>query len=407
METTLFDIMSICHTNEDLLDQLDVKPREVTILPITSLIVKQEEEDTKPQQEDGVQHFTHPHLIQKTLIEKIHDIIGLLTNSLDHQHHPFKLIYYRNYGISKKSILMFPQTGPYWKPKAVQNNLTTLVRLISLLQIIKTQLHNGKVRTIRDVFYGNKDLFVTQRNVEDNLKTLKDIFKLDSRDLFNIIAAQKGMCFTPINIYIQDPKTNTCLNTIRKNETQLIPYLDSCKLSSLTTDEDLDKIQRIIIFEKEAVFNRVVRWLTFKGIDDTIVITGKGYPDFLTRLFLNTLQNLFTNHPNCKWFIYTDADPHGIDIAEKYVNNDNDQFTCKKLVHQGAFLMQLLSEKLKSPTREIQFLPLQPNEVIFARNLASRISQENCRPNLVVQLQRMLFLQKKAEMNAFDASEFL
>ena len=68
----------------------------------------------------------------------------------------------------------------------------------------------------------------------------------------------------------------------------------------------------ILIVEKETAFQH----LTTSGcLRRTVLVTGKGYPDVATRLFVRALLK---SQPSLRVFALVDADPHGIDIAAVY-----------------------------------------------------------------------------------------
>lgn len=73
-------------------------------------------------------------------------------------------------------------------------------------------------------------------------------------------------------------------------------------------------IEKIIVVEKDTVFQRVLE--VYKDDDTVMVVTGKGYPDYATRKFLEEIVRI--GNINLKMVYIGDADPHGADIYFTY-----------------------------------------------------------------------------------------
>lgn len=71
----------------------------------------------------------------------------------------------------------------------------------------------------------------------------------------------------------------------------------------------------ILIVEKETVFNHVTSADYKKYLGDCIIITGKGYSDLSTKLFLRKLSFEFPDLPK---FFLGDFDPFAVDILCQY-----------------------------------------------------------------------------------------
>ena len=69
--------------------------------------------------------------------------------------------------------------------------------------------------------------------------------------------------------------------------------------------------------EKETLFfNLVGNYQFYSKFPNAIVITGKGYPDYITKIFIKRLSEQIINVP----FIYFgDYDPHGLEIYLNYL----------------------------------------------------------------------------------------
>lgn len=356
MAKTLALLMPSCKSRSDLCAALEPSPRRI--------------------------HFSST---STDIVEILEMILSMARNSIEQHQQPIVVIQ------SNGADLNFPDVG------SNTSAAKKIAVLFTLLRTIQATVSTGQVRTIRDVYYSNVELYGDQRKVEGGLSNIANNLRLGSRDSLNILPAQKGLCFSPLEILVQ---TNGQETLIAANTSSMVPYLAQNSIVHIVTPKDAECKLRVIVLEKEAVYNKLI---TTDTIQDTIFITGKGYPDFLTRLFLNRLQS---NTCILDWRIYTDADPHGVDIALKYMRNDDyEHYMCQKLVYKGVLLTQLIGE------REVQFLQMTQRDLSLAIGLISRIT--NCSSTtldsriLRTQLQRQLFFQKKAEMNSLSKKEYL
>lgn len=318
-------------------------------------------------------------------MDTLETMLSLARNSIEQHRQPLSVIQ-----ISGKA-LCFPDTN--------ESQLSTfkIATLLSLIRTIHTTLASGQTRTIRDVFYSNVELYGNQRKVEYWLSYITKNLHLESRDCLQVLPAQKGLCYTPVDIRIETSGKQTL---IPAHTSSMIPYMAPGSTVQIVNPTDQDLKLKVVVLEKEAVYNSIVKSST---PPDALIITGKGYPDFLSRLFLHLLQG---SHCIADWRLYTDADPHGIDIALKYMqNDDNKQYCCRSLVYKGAMLTRLLKR------RDVQFLQLNQRDISLAIGLMKRLSESTSLPpgigTLRVQLQRQMFLLKKAEMNSMGKEEYL
>ncbi|QLG73452.1 hypothetical protein HG535_0E05360 [Zygotorulaspora mrakii] len=356
MKECLNDYMKQCSTKHDLLEALKSPSRTIYVT-----------------------------VFQGSVLDTIESILSLARNSIEHHQQPIKFIL----GGSAKPLLFPSLNDP--------NSTNKISVLLTLLRTIHKCLEEKEVRTIRDIYYSNVELYRNQKKVDYWLSTIVRSFHLPSKEYLNIVPAQKGLCYTTLGINVE---TDDMQSAIMKDSSVLIPHLK--QNSKLTLVEYTDTRLALIVLEKEAVYNKLVDAYS-KELQphNVIIVTGKGYPDFLTRLFLNKLQSF----ASCikSWSIYTDADPHGIDIALKYMENDhNPLYKCDLLEYRGVRLCQLLRHK------DVQFLELSQRDVSLAIKLLDRLTDStHCESHLfLIELQRQLFYYKKAEMNAIDKDHF-
>lgn len=350
MTRTLATLMSQCRSKSELSAALEPKPRKIYFSAMGADVLK--------------------------VIEMI---LSLARNSIEQHHEPFVIV--QNNG----AMLKFPEVS--LKISAAKR----IAVLFTLLRTIQETVSAGRVRTIRDVYYSNVELYGDQKKVERGLYYISKNLNLSSREPLCILPAQKGLCYSPFDILVE---TKGQKSLIVAKTSSMIPYLTRLSTVSIVDCGSLDCKLKVIVLEKEAVYNKLI---ATNIAEDTVIITGKGYPDFLTRLFLNKLQR---NKCLLDWRVYTDADPHGIDIALKYMqNDDHDHYSCRKLVYKGALLTQLLNRK------NVQFLEMTQRDLSLAIGLINRFTDSQ--PNLLrIQIQRQLFFHKKAEMNSLQTSDY-
>ncbi|CCH58275.1 hypothetical protein TBLA_0A04820 [Henningerozyma blattae CBS 6284] len=346
--------------------------------------------------------------VPNKLLDNIENPLTLAATALQHHHISVMFTFYNN---GNKININFPPTGQFWESLTILMNMNRLSVLLSLLRTIYKRLSINRISTIRDVFYDNKEIYRTQRSVENGLEIIQKTFSLPSKDMLNIVAAQKGLCFSPVFIEVSTSGKTEQMNDL---STQLIPYMNSKSSVKLNTAE---KIKRIVVLEKEAVFNSLGKYIQERKIQDTIIITGKGYPDTLTRTFLEVLQRSNASYEQISWTILTDADPHGIDIACKYLTSSSSSIdvATQKLSYRGIFITHLIISKFKDTSNSIQFLPLSALDSIVAMNLLAKLVDDSSskevihysKRNLVRELQVQLFFQKKAEMNGMTPSDIM
>lgn len=213
-----------------------------------------------------------------------------------------------------------------------------------------------------------------------------------------MVAAQKGLiysaCDSALTISYKDDYRAPV--TIPTHTTTLIPYT-----TNISDIQLAPQVNCILIVEKEAVFTTLCAYIP----KDTLLITGKGYPDHMTQDFVRLFDEMLP------LFICVDADPHGIHIAATYryrsfVRAPSLQGLGSSISYIGVSLVDF----------KRGHLPLEDKNRKHAGRLLSAITGRQAEAlelgdyiemnKWKLELQRMLFLGKVAEMNvAGDGSE--
>ena len=224
------------------------------------------------------------------------------------------------------------------------DNLRTITRILKLSVIIQHKLNQLMPCTKRELYYENVELFKSTDIIDSSESDLCSILGICKFDL-PIFPSAKGLfCgnITLVNKYgnklnIQSSNMNSKINLINyeyliedfdldektKNYIELVQnnrvFLGNNGEGNISRNNinDLCNKYFVLIIEKETLFfNLIGNYQFFKKFPNAIIITGKGYPDYITKVFIKKLYNLFNNIP----FIYFgDHDPHGFEIYLNYI----------------------------------------------------------------------------------------
>ena len=260
-------------------------------------------------------------------------------------------------------------------------------QLLQLLHILNERIKTKKnTTTVRDIYYGNIELFESQQMVEMLFQRIEAMFNVEKL-FFNVVSTQKGLIYSGPRLQIGSQLFHA--------ECQLVPY-DQGEMI-VQQNQQL----KVIVLEKDAIFQQLIQCQEM--IKDWIIVTGKGYPDHLSRELLHKLD--LSLQGNVQFHIFTDSDPYGIDIVTKYM------VKCPRLIHKGVLLNQLITRNTESNSMLV-LLPLSLRDATFAMGLIRRLCKEEeeegsvrkhtMRQNLKYEVQRQLFFQRKGEMNVVN-----
>ncbi|SCU88904.1 LADA_0E12684g1_1 [Lachancea dasiensis] len=318
-------------------------------------------------------------------------LLSLTRNAIEQQDEHF-VLHVGGQGKTGKTILCCPYYG-FEKMKGPP--IKQIAVLLNLLKCISMKIKTHDLCTVRDVFYLNVELYQNQKIVATWLRNIVDAFELPQLDALGIVAAQKGLFCTPVELRFDFNKL------IARQQSSLVPLI----AASTELEADWSGLERVIVFEKDAIFSKVADHPSIS--ERCMLVTGKGYPDWLTRHFLYKLM-LFC--PDRVFFeVYTDSDPYGIDIALKYIHNDiKATYQCPRLNYRGVLMHEVIANK-DSPAG-LRLLNLSSRDFAYAKNLLRKLNDVPIRTRnkktLIQELQRQMFYFKKAEMNTINGSNF-
>ncbi|CCH42798.1 Type II DNA topoisomerase VI subunit A [Wickerhamomyces ciferrii] len=286
--------------------------------------------------------------------------------------------------------------------KLPSNNLNEsrqFAMCLKLISMLIENLKNKKITTKRDLYYQDVSLFENQSNVDKLINSICKSLGFNNLEI-GAVAAQKGLCFG--NIDIIDISNNDMKSFNIKDGCFLIPRINSNFKIIIK-----HPIDYILIVEKDSIFQLICDPLK---MSNNLIITGKGFPDNNTKMFLNLLSK---QYPQIPIYGFADIDPHGLNIMKQYkdggdLNNcfmvhEMDQFHCQNLK-----LLDLLSNLHFLKTFDCLDFSLIDYQISFKLiesefddNDNNSIENEKFRN----QLQRTMFFGKKAEIDLIKSND--
>lgn len=266
-------------------------------------------------------------------------------------------------------------------------------RFAAVLEIMVYLAHNLPTNTIttkRDFYYQDTLLFGNQRFLDSIIDTVATSLRTQSTNLL-IYPGQKGLMYGS-----QELKVHVCVRPDGKLKTGtmavsfkgapvLIPNIP------LGSEIRFSRAPRlIIVIEKEATFLSFCTFLESVN-HNYLVITGKGFPDKLTRRFVSLVA------AHCPIAVFVDSDVYGINILHSYQRSLGYHFP---IIFAGVFLLDYSEGWQPISTRDFRMsLCTLQRLVTLARSTPdSRLLWAV----LHRELTRGMFLHKKSEMNVLD-----
>ena len=176
-----------------------------------------------------------------------------------------------------------------------QRDKITFERVLAVLALIQEQLMTGSgTMTKRQIYYSNVKLFGSKQSAADKAidQTCEIIAKVSNkwgsfaRSSVAIIAAKKGMVYGAVTWTMP---TGSCFNGMLGTGLSIEPDMDGIEFYLEP------EVESIIVVEKEAVFQQLATEQSGQmDYTRTIIVTGKGFPDVSTRLFLRKLLDQYS-----------------------------------------------------------------------------------------------------------------
>ena len=223
------------------------------------------------------------------------------------------------------------------------DNLKSIARILKLSVIIQHKLNQLMPCTKRELYYENVDLFKSTDIIDSNENDLCSILGICKFDL-PVFPSAKGLFCGNISLVSKygnqlnlnnynmnnkinlinyeyliedfdlDEKTKNYINLVQNNK--LFIGNNNEGTASRNNINDLCQKYFVLIVEKETLFfNLVGNYQFFRKFPNAILITGKGYPDYITKIFIKKLYNIV----NIPFLYFGDHDPHGFEIYLNYI----------------------------------------------------------------------------------------
>ncbi|KAF3358839.1 hypothetical protein VdG1_02751 [Verticillium dahliae VDG1] len=261
------------------------------------------EQGSQPSDVDFVQSTNTYYTSTASVIARIEGILREVQDDLFHGRVlsiPYKA---RRPGTSRASagLLRFPGSTP--------REASKFARVMKILSLSHGALVGGTILTKRNIFYQDVELFGSQANVDQLVDDLAFTLNL-GRDDLNIVAAGKGLASGPVTIHLQN---GTQVDMSSGSTGVLIPSArDVVGMNFAST-------KWVLVIEKEAAFRplAVQQYWRKSSAGHGVIVTGKGYPDLVTRSFLHAIQAM---KPDMPIFCLVDFDPDGLRIMQ-YVDD--------------------------------------------------------------------------------------
>ena len=224
------------------------------------------------------------------------------------------------------------------KTRSIRLNTITFARVIAMLNLIHTNVRQGKTVTQREMYYcaSAKEplLFSKVVHVLNAIKDIAGLLRID-RGALNITSASKGLVVGLVSL--RNDVTQTFVDCSKLDGSGFTIPGDLKTIESLSIDASLCAF--ILVVEKDAVFNKLVQERIWERYP-CAVVTAKGFPDLPTRAFLNRLA-LTGVQRTCKIYVLVDWNPSGLWIYSTYVTggasnvNESTKYALRNAVFLG------------------------------------------------------------------------
>lgn len=164
-----------------------------------------------------------------------------------------------------------------------RKSIATVKKFVQILRVME-ELHKaltrGTVVTKRDIYYHSPVLFGSQSVVDRIVDDITALFEV-RRSSLGVVAASKGLVAGAVSMALG---TNEELLDASHLREMLIPDVETIERMIC------DRAKWLLVVEKEAVFKTLLEEKMTqgndRGIGQGVIVTGKGYPDLLTRDFV-------------------------------------------------------------------------------------------------------------------------
>ncbi|CAI7610648.1 unnamed protein product [Penicillium palitans] len=271
--------------------------------------------------------------------------------------------------------------------------------ILRILAILDQAIRTGQLISKRDIYYIDPEFFRVQYIVDHIVDDLAYTIGVN-RTALNVEAAAKGLVTGDFRLI---RGSHILIDAQSVTEDSLIPRIED-------GDEiDISRVRWVLVIEKEAVFHRLARisYHTRALAGEGIMVTGKGYPDFMTRTFLRAMSDSASNQGRYppRFYALTDGDPHGMAIMSTYKYgsaahlDQNARLSIPRLQWLGLRVTDIIAVPEVLGDTALLSLTMRDRKKIVAMLRNSPVwASDGPEPEGRSELQRMLVLNLKAEI---------
>ncbi|KAK6457328.1 Spo11/DNA topoisomerase VI subunit A [Scheffersomyces xylosifermentans] len=281
---------------------------------------------------------------------------------------------------------------------------SNLIRFNSYIKIIKLLIQqiriNKNITTIRDFYYRDVQVFQGKSsNCKDTLVSIVEhSLQLSLEKDFNIYPSQKGLMYG--NFKLRSTSSRIVIDLHYESEPSMIPLLTP-DIEAAVASYSVGETPMVILVEKEAVFKSFCYFIQNSAQHERdiprnmIIITGKGFPDLLTRRFVNLLDKKLPRETSFLGFV--DSDVYGLNILQNYRFGSRTATVpgLSKLRYAGVYLLDYCHGWLEITERDRSLM------VSSIRKLLS-LDEDSETRHIHREITRGLVLLKKCEMNVYN-----
>ncbi|CAD6197148.1 unnamed protein product [Caenorhabditis auriculariae] len=258
--------------------------------------------------------------------------------------------------------------------------------IVCLNQVYRLVCRNQQ-STKRDLYYEQKMLYEKQSSLDRSVTSICDLLDF-TRIHLNVVSCSKGILQGAVSFLSVEKSgiINARLEPVLITE-NLIDY------------RIINDAEFILVIEKEATFQKIIDEGFFSYFPNSLLVTGKGYPDICTRKVLRHLVERI----GIPIFGFFDADPHGIQIYITYKYGSYHE----KCEGREAFISSMKwiglfpSDATFCPISDNQYIPLQNSDFVKIRKLTRRVKNLD-EPQVIQELEKLRQMRFKLEMEAIN-----
>ncbi|KAI7216214.1 DNA topoisomerase IV, alpha subunit [Hortaea werneckii] len=336
-----------------------------------------------------------------TVLQRIERIFQKICNSLHHESDDVGLTL--KVRTSTDAISRNAKTRRLNFPGRTAEEAWRFAVVMRVLELIHGALRTGVTISKRDIYYRDVALFGTQAVVD---RYVDDIaFTLNvPRSALNVAAAAKGLLIGKINFCRRDGSVVDCG---ADRDGMLIPDFKHILSANMKA------VKWIIVIEKEASFRSLANSSCWDRLSaESVLLTGKGYPDLATRAMLRFLSTPSPHNGFSSPVIFglADYDPDGIAILDVYkhgsaaMRHENPELKVGKLRRLGLNSRHIITCRDDAHADQ-GLLTLTARDRSKACKMLERCSEDDRddEGNTRRELQIMLMLNIKAELQLLEA----